>query len=118
MSKLDKEVERYYNERGLVWPNSWEALGWASTELGEVYETLLADGNWVRNNPDDHPETFDSDKFAEELGDGIMMLQVAGKVRGVDPLQSLYDKMERKLNERNDSLHARGYIGGDRDEHD
>jgi len=98
MSKLFSVLESYWDKRGLVEPNSWESLAWAATEMGEVYEILLADGDWVRNNPERHPETFDSEKFAEELGDVIMMVQKAGMARGVDPLQALYNKIERKLN--------------------
>ncbi len=55
-------------------------------------------GQWVRNNPEAHPVATRQD-FSEELGDVIMMLMVAGLVDGVDPLDALYAKMERKLNE-------------------
>lgn len=97
MSKLSEAIDKYYTARNLVHPNSWQALAWAATELGEVYEILLAEGNWVRNNPEKHPETFDSESFAEELGDVIMMVQKAGMARGVDPLGALYEKIKRKL---------------------
>jgi len=97
MSELSRVINKYYTARNLVHPDSWQALAWAITELGEVYEILLAEGDWVRNNPEAHPETFDSEKFAEELGDVIMMVQKAGMARGVDPLESLYKKIQRKL---------------------
>jgi len=97
MSKLKTLLDEYWEFRDLVHPNVWESLGWAHTELGEVYEILLADGDWVRNNPEDHPNAFDNEHFAEELGDVIMMIQKAGMVRGVDPLQALYNKIEKKM---------------------
>lgn len=105
-SNLNEILIEYWEKRSLVEPTSWEALAWAATELGEVYEILLADGDWVRNNPDKHPETFDSEKFAEELGDVIMMIQRAGMARGVDPLQALFDKINKKLDERDNSSNA------------
>ncbi len=97
MSKLKEVLDEYWEVRGLVHPDPWQALAWTATELGEVYEILLAEGDWVRNNPEKHPETFDSEKFAEELGDVIMMVQKAGMVRGVDPLEALYKKIKRKI---------------------
>jgi len=95
-------ITRYYKARKLKWPNVWQAMGWVNTELAEVYELLLArDGDWVRNNPDDHGE-WDKDKFAEELGDCMFMLAVAGMVEGVDPIEALIAKVERKLKELED----------------
>jgi hypothetical protein len=91
----------YYDKRGLNFPNTWESLGWANTELGEVYEQLLAkNSNWVRNNPQDHPP-FEKEKFSEEISDVIMMLMVAGYNEGVNPIQSLKDKINRKLEKLN-----------------
>jgi NTP pyrophosphatase (non-canonical NTP hydrolase) len=90
-------IETYYNCRSLKFPDAWQSLAWANTELAEVYELLLArDGGWVRNNPQDHGD-FSKEKFSEELGDTIMMLMVAGYVEGVNPIQSLKDKINRKL---------------------
>jgi NTP pyrophosphatase (non-canonical NTP hydrolase) len=94
-------IEAYYNGRDLKYPDAWQSLGWATTELGEVYELLLArDGGWVRNNPQDH-DNFSKEKFSEELGDVIMMLMVAGYVEGVNPIQSLKDKINSKLEKLN-----------------
>lgn len=92
---IDK-IKDYYEKRQLLRPNIWEALGWATTELGEVYEVLLSKKNWVRNNPEDHPQPS-VDTLAEELGDVIFMLVVAGIVEGVDPIEALEKKMQRKL---------------------
>jgi hypothetical protein len=90
-------VLHYFSKRKLVWPSFKDAMQWAQTELAEVYELDLArSGDWVRNNPQDHPP-FDKDKLAEELGDAIFMLIVAGLVEGVDPLEAMINKMIRKL---------------------
>lgn len=98
---LDFIVE-YFNKRKLVYPDtSWQALGFATTEMGEVYELLLdRDKNWIRNNPDDKPK-FNKENLAEELGDVIMMIMLAGWVEGVNPIQALKDKINRKLEKIN-----------------
>jgi len=94
---LSKRIEFYYEVRKLTWPSFKEAMEWAMTEIAEVLELDLARGpKWVRNNPKDHP-LFSESKLAEELGDAMLMLQVAGMVEGVDPLFSLYSKMNRKI---------------------
>lgn len=89
-------ISRYFELRQYQMPDVWEALAWADTEKGEALEVLLAKkGGWVRNNPDGKPG-WDPDLFAEELGDMIMMLVVAGQAEGVDPLEALVRKMKRK----------------------
>lgn len=99
--ELTKLIEKYYEVRDLKYPDAWKSLGWAITELGEVFEQLLArEGGWVRNNPEDHEE-FTKERFSEELGDVIMMLMVAGYVEDVNPIQSLKDKINRKLEKLN-----------------
>ena len=91
-------IREYYEQRGLVWPaDANEALDWAITELAEVKELLLARrGGWVRNNPEAHPD-FNRQLLAVELGDLVMMTLVAGMVEGVDPLEALTSKINRKL---------------------
>lgn len=97
---LTDEIRNYYIERNLKRPNIWEALGWATAELGEVYEVLMSMvGGWVRNNPEDHPQKTKED-LAEELGDVIFMLIAAGLEEGIDPIQALQNKMRRKLKEK------------------
>lgn len=94
-------IINYYNKRELVYPDVWEAMAWANTEIGEVYELLLSrNKRWIRNNPDGKEE-FTKERFAEELSDVIMMLMVAGYVEGVNPIQALKDKITRKLEETN-----------------
>lgn len=95
---LTQEIKEYYEKRELKHPNIWQALGWVAAELGEVYEQLMArEGGWVRNNPENHEEQFSKDRLAEELGDVIFMLIVAGIEEGVDPVEAIRDKMQRKL---------------------
>ena len=93
-------IEDTWAKRKRIWPSAWEALGWVNTELGEVYELLLAreDEGWVRNNPDDHGK-WDQFKFEEELGDCILMLMVTGMSLGLNPLEGLRGKLERELDE-------------------
>jgi NTP pyrophosphatase (non-canonical NTP hydrolase) len=93
-----EDVKQYYVARGLVVPNVWESLAWAATEAGEVYEVLLrGDKEWVRNNKDKEGIPYLPADLAEELGDQIMMLIVAGWAEGVDPIAALKEKMRRKL---------------------
>ncbi|MCK5642568.1 MAG: hypothetical protein KAJ19_17300 [Gammaproteobacteria bacterium] len=90
-------IRNYYKVRGLKWPTIEQAMMWVETELGETYELLLSrDGDWVRNHPW-NKTMFSSGALAEELGDAIMMLIVAGIVEGVDPLAALREKIERKI---------------------
>lgn len=95
---LEELILFYYQARGLVKPDVWKALAFRDTELGEAMEILRAkDGDdWVRNNPEAKPG-WDPDRFAEELGDAIMMLIMAGLAEGVFPVSALLEKMQRKL---------------------
>lgn len=103
-SDLMEIIVDYFDKCSLKYAgNSWEALAFASTELGEVYELLLdRQGGWVRNNPDDKSK-FSEQKLAEELGDVIMMIMLAGYVEGVNPIQALKDKINRKLEKLNNT---------------
>lgn len=93
--EIQRLIRSYFITRDLAWPNVWEALAWASTEVGEAYEVLLArNPKWKRNNPEGKPE-WDKRKFGEELGDAIMMLVVAGHICGVDPIEEMLLKMKR-----------------------
>ncbi len=95
--KITEIINDYYTQRGLKFPDAWRALAFATTEMGEAYEFLLQrDGGWVRNNPESKPD-WDPQAFAEELGDVIMMVIAAGIAEGVDPVQAMLGKMERKL---------------------
>lgn len=109
-------VYNYYKLRGLKFPSFDNAMKFLQTELAEVYELDLARiGGWERNNPQNKP-SFSPEKLAEELGDAIMMLIVAGIAEGVDPVDALKRKMERKLdelrNEQNDEIEKAASIKG------
>lgn len=99
-------ITDYYDKRQLAYPDVWEALAWANTELGETYELLLSrNKRWVRNNPQ-NKEEFSKERFAEELSDIIMMIMVAGYVEGVNPIQALKDKIKRKLEKLNEETNT------------
>ena len=102
-NELKDFIITYFNKRGLIRPNFDNAMKFAITEIGEVYEIDLAsyDG-WIRNNPNNKPSKFTKEDIAEELGDVIMMIMVAGIAEGVDPLSALIKKMCRKLGELKD----------------
>lgn len=98
ITEVAHTIRKYYIRTGKVVPSDADtAMDWAITEFAEAKELLLArKADWVRNNPDDK-EPFSKDRLAEELGDGIMMLLIAGYVEDVDPLQSMLDKLTKEL---------------------
>ena len=97
MRTLYDEILEYYKSRKLTMPDFDNAMKFVMTEVAEVFELDLArTGGWVRNNPQ-NKSTYSKNDMAEELGDAIMMLVVAGIAEGVNPLQALSDKMDRKL---------------------
>ncbi len=103
MDDLLKIIINYYEKRGLKWPSFDNAMKFALTEIGEVYEVDLARyKGWVRNNPDGKPVLFDKERLGDELGDVIMMIMVAGIVEEVDPLAHLVRKINVKLRELED----------------
>lgn len=99
-----QNVLAYFYFRELKMPDTeYEALGFLVTELGEVYEQLLAKTEgWVRNNPQ-NKEEHSTVLFAEELGDVIMMALIAGYVGGADPIAALHLKMARKMKEQGET---------------
>lgn len=100
MSKdLMEEIVEYTTKRQYKMPSIWEAMAWVNTEIAEVYEVMLSTGGWVRNNPQDHPERG-KEELAEELGDIIFMVMLAGYAEGVNPLEAMKNKMKRKLSEK------------------
>ncbi len=101
--KLDGEVslvelvKYYYEKRGLTYPNFDNSMKFVATEIAEVYELDLArTGGWIRNNPQSKP-SYSKESMAEELGDAIMMLIVAGIQEGVDPIDAMTSKIKKKL---------------------
>lgn len=90
-------IKHYYEVRNLSWPNFDNAMKFVQTEMAEIYELDLSRvGGWIRNHPETKP-AFSKDSLAEELGDAIMMLIVAGIAEGVDPIEALEKKIEAKL---------------------
>ena len=93
------EIKTYFEKRGLKTPDFNNAMKFALTEIAEVFELDLArEGGWVRNNPDSKPD-YSKEDMAEELGDVIMMIVMAGLAEGVDPIDALYKKLKRKTQE-------------------
>lgn len=90
---LGSLVRMYYQRRELKWPTMMEALGFAATEMGEAWELVLERvGGWVRNNPH-NKAAYDGGLLARELGQAMMMLQVAGMSAGVDPMAALREML-------------------------
>ena len=97
MSELTDIIVDYYELRGLKFPNFDNAMKFVVTELAEVLELDLDRiGGWTRNHPESKPK-YNKEDMAEELGDAIMMLIVAGIADGVDPIDALVKKIKRKL---------------------
>ena len=95
---LTDAVINHFAVSGKTWPDVWRALAFVHTELAEVYELLLArDGGWQRNHAH---EQFSPDRLAEELGDVLMMVLVAGIVAEVDPVVALLQKIAPDLEHR------------------
>lgn len=102
METLLELIIKYYKEKQLKLPDVWEAMAFVNTEIAEVYELLLArNGGWLRNHPENKPE-FNIENLGEELGDCIFMLMVAGYVEGINPIESLKNKLNRKLEKINE----------------
>ena len=91
----------YYETRELKWPDFNDAMKFVVTEMGEAYEVDLIGKGYTRNNPNNKPnfttEAERQTKLGRELGDAIMMLQVAGMVEGCDPIRELVLKLGRKV---------------------
>ena len=96
MNMLDV-IRDYYVARNLKVPTFDDAMKFVQTELGEVYELDLARiGGYTRNNPENKP-IYSKEEMGKEIGDTIMMLEVAGEIEGVDALQSLLTKLGEKV---------------------
>jgi NTP pyrophosphatase (non-canonical NTP hydrolase) len=66
-------IVKYYETRKLKWPSFDDAMKFAQTEIGEVYEIDLAGKGYTRNNPSNKPVERDLDRLEEELGDAITL---------------------------------------------
>jgi NTP pyrophosphatase (non-canonical NTP hydrolase) len=95
--KLLQFIRDYYDKRGLVMPNEFEASAFLTTEHAEMLELLFQRQNkFIRNNPHDKP-VYSDERMAEEIGDVIMMSLVIAILVGVDPIEALVNKLQRKL---------------------
>ena len=84
-------VQQYYAFRGLTQPDANQAYLFLVSEIGELADALVADqAQWVRNNPDRERH------IPSEIGDVLMMLTVFAVTQGVDPVNALKEKMEKK----------------------
>ena len=92
-------IKTYYSKRGLKYPDVWKSIAFSQTEVSEVYELLFSrEGGFKRNHPENKPK-FSKQELADELGDAIFMLIVAGIVEDVNPLEAMENKINRKLHE-------------------
>jgi hypothetical protein len=90
-------VQFYFEQRGVKLPTFEQAMMFLHVELGDVYEIYLAQSDgWRRNHSIDGETEFSKRRLAEELGDAIMMLVVAGLVCETDPIQALLENLARK----------------------
>lgn len=85
------KIRQYYLCRGLKWPDKKDSILWLFTELGELVDAVLRlESGWVRNN------NKDTD-VASELGDCLFMLLVTSQCLGIDPIEAMLNKMEKKM---------------------
>lgn len=91
MDDLRKAVERYFEKRKYVKPDSKDALLWLTTEVGELVDAHMRAGDteWVRNNPDKAVDLQD------EVADVLMMLVAFCVTQDIDPVKSLERKMKK-----------------------
>lgn len=92
-------VYKYMEKKGKVWPTPEDSILFLTTELAEAIELLLSQKNYVRNNPQ-NKEMYSSQRFAEELGDIILMAIVSGMVCGVDPVTALEHKLSKGMKQK------------------
>jgi NTP pyrophosphatase (non-canonical NTP hydrolase) len=92
MDPVNDLVGDYFRHRNLVYPDTNQAFLFLVSEVGELADKLVHDQrNWVRNNPD----TKDDDR-AGEIADVLMMLAVLSETLGIDPIEAMQDKFNRK----------------------
>lgn len=92
LPNLASLVRSYYAFRGYKDPDLKEAFNWLVSEVGEAAGAInQSQGEgWVRNN--DHTQ----DSVADELGDVLMMLIKTAEKAGVDLLDAMVGKWEKK----------------------
>jgi NTP pyrophosphatase (non-canonical NTP hydrolase) len=87
---LRQIVETYYRQRDLTQPDATQALLFLVSEVGELADAHVeSQAEWVRNN--------DRERGVEdEIGDVLMMLTVFAATQGVDPVDAMLAKFQRK----------------------
>lgn len=81
LSEIYSVVDRYYQFRGLTYPNLFDASYWLCTEVGELQNAITRlESGWVRNNNENNP----MEKVSDELGDVLMMFVVTAHLAGYD----------------------------------
>lgn len=85
-------VADYAAFRKLKTPNKDQAFKWLCAEMGELAEAdVVGEQAWVRNNPNKEPSSV-----ADEIGDVLMMLTRYAAAQGLDPLECMKIKWQRK----------------------
>jgi NTP pyrophosphatase (non-canonical NTP hydrolase) len=89
--KLAEVVRSYYAFRGLTAPDAGQALLFLVSEVGELADAFVEQqAQWVRNNPGRERD------ISAEVGDVLMMLTVFADALGLDPMDAMLAKFERK----------------------
>lgn len=90
--ELMEYITDYYEAKGLRWPDAKESAMRLTTEVGKLIDALLRkEQGWMHNQKSSDP--------AEELADVLMMTMVCARSLGVDVVEVLLAKMERKVRE-------------------
>ena len=85
-------VNEYFQFRGYHDPDASQAFLFLASEVGELADKFVhGQASWVRNNPD-----AKNDDIAGEIGDVLMMLTKFAEKIGVDPIEAMLNKFERK----------------------
>lgn len=66
-------IKKYYEYRGMKWPDTKEALDFTVTEVGEAMDAYIRTNQpgWVRNNPDKDLN------YGHELADIYQMITIS-----------------------------------------
>jgi len=90
-SRIKLQVMDYYEQRGLVMPDTEEALHFLVSEIGELSDAYVHQKkDWIRNNEKERD-------LAEEAADVLMMLYVLSLAADIHPFTRLIKKMKEKL---------------------
>ena len=89
--KIPETVRAYFEHRGLTAPDAGQALLFLVSEVGELADAFVEQqAQWVRNNPGRNRD------ISDEIGDVLMMLTVFADAEGIDPVDAMLNKFDRK----------------------